>query len=76
MTTREIQGHLEEIYGIEVSPALIFERDRGGYRGSEAVAEPAAGGAVSHGVNARSPEQLACSLQSWLTRHDFVSNYG
>jgi putative transposase len=23
MTTREIQGHLEEIYGIEVSPALI-----------------------------------------------------
>src|ERR1700690_4352140 len=25
MTTREIQGHLEEIYGIEVSPALISE---------------------------------------------------
>ena len=23
MTTREIQGHLEEIYGIEVLPALI-----------------------------------------------------
>jgi putative transposase len=23
MTTREIQGHLEEMYGIEVSPALI-----------------------------------------------------
>jgi putative transposase len=23
MTTREIQGHLEEIYGIEVSPTLI-----------------------------------------------------
>src|SRR6185437_12172168 len=23
MTTREIQGHLEEIYGIEVSPQLI-----------------------------------------------------
>ena len=23
MTTREIQGHLEEIYGVEVSPALI-----------------------------------------------------
>src|SRR5512140_2530107 len=23
MTTREIQGHLEEIYGIEVSPSLI-----------------------------------------------------
>ncbi len=25
MTTREIQGHLEEIYGVEVSPALISE---------------------------------------------------
>ena len=23
MSTREIQGHLEEIYGIEVSPSLI-----------------------------------------------------
>ncbi len=23
MTTREIQGHLEEIYGIDVSPRLI-----------------------------------------------------
>ena len=23
MTTREIQGHLQEIYGVEVSPALI-----------------------------------------------------
>ena len=23
MTTREIQGHLEEIYGVEVSPSLI-----------------------------------------------------
>lgn len=25
MTTREIQGHLEEIYGVEVSPALISQ---------------------------------------------------
>lgn len=23
MTTREIQGHIEEIYGIEASPSLI-----------------------------------------------------
>lgn len=23
MTTREIQGHLEEIYGVDVSPSLI-----------------------------------------------------
>src|SRR5438552_2097079 len=25
MTTREIQGHLEEIYGVEISPSLISE---------------------------------------------------
>lgn len=25
MTTREIQGHLEEVYGVEVSPSLISE---------------------------------------------------
>jgi putative transposase len=25
MTTRDIQGHLEEVYGVEVSPALISE---------------------------------------------------
>ncbi len=25
MTTREIQGHLCEIYGVEVSPSLISE---------------------------------------------------
>ena len=27
MTTRDIQGHLEEMYGVEVSPALISEAD-------------------------------------------------
>ena len=26
MTTREIQGHLEEIYGVEMSPSLISGR--------------------------------------------------
>jgi len=25
LTTREIQGHLDEIYGVEVSPALILK---------------------------------------------------
>jgi putative transposase len=25
MTTRDIQGHLEEMYGVEVSPSLISE---------------------------------------------------
>jgi putative transposase len=29
MTTREIQGHLEEIYGVEVSPALISQVTEG-----------------------------------------------
>ena len=41
MTTREIQGHLEEIYGVEVSPSLISARHRGGDRGSEGVADAA-----------------------------------
>ena len=43
MSTREIQGHLQEIYGIEVSPALISnvtERDCGG---SPSLAESSAG---------------------------------
>jgi putative transposase len=25
MTTREIQGHLQDIYGVEVSPSMISE---------------------------------------------------
>ena len=25
MTTREIQGHLQEMYGVEVSPTLVSE---------------------------------------------------
>ncbi len=29
MTTREIQGHLEEIYHVEVSPSLISEVTEG-----------------------------------------------
>lgn len=51
MTTREIQGHLEEIYGIEVFADTDFQRDRCCDRGSEAVAEPASGRAVSHRVS-------------------------
>ena len=43
MTTREIQGHLEEIYGVEVSPIADLGGDRCGDRGGEGVAEPAAG---------------------------------
>jgi len=53
MTTREIQGHLEEIYGIGVFPDADIQRDRCGDRGSEAVAGAATGGAVSHRVSGR-----------------------
>ena len=47
MTTREIQGHLEEMYQVEVSPDTDFERDRCGDRGGEGLAEPAAGCGLS-----------------------------
>jgi putative transposase len=40
MTTREIQGHLEEIYQVEVSPNLISEVTEGGDGGGTGVAEP------------------------------------
>ena len=53
MTTREIQGHLEEMYHIEVSPTLISNCNRGRDRGSEAVARAAAGRALSHRVPGR-----------------------
>jgi putative transposase len=46
MSTREIQGHLKDIYGVEVSPTPNFGRDRCGARGSERVAEPAVGAAL------------------------------
>ena len=50
MTTREIQGHLQEIYGVEVSPSLISEVTDAVHRGGEGLAEAAAGAAVSDPV--------------------------
>ena len=35
MSTREIQGHLEEIYGVEVSPDADLRRHRGGDGGGQ-----------------------------------------
>jgi putative transposase len=51
MTTRDIQGHLEEIYGVEVSPDANLPRHRCGGRRGQDVAEPAAGGRVSDPVS-------------------------
>jgi putative transposase len=42
MTVRDIQAELEEMYGVEVSPALISEVTDA-VLGSESLAEPAAG---------------------------------
>ena len=41
MTTRDIQGHLEEIYGVEVSPTLISNVTDVGGGGGQGLAEPA-----------------------------------
>jgi putative transposase len=41
MSTREIQGHLEEIYGVEVSPTLISNVTDAVVGRSQSVAEPA-----------------------------------
>src|SRR5436189_813077 len=47
MTTREIQGHLEEIYKVEISASLIIGSDGCGDRRSAAMAEQAIGSVVS-----------------------------
>src|ERR1051325_8204671 len=43
MTTREIEGHLKEMYGVEVSPGADLQRHRSGNGRSEGMAESAAG---------------------------------
>ena len=47
MTTREIQSHLKEIYGVEVSPALISQVTEAVIEEVKSVAEPAAGSDLS-----------------------------
>ena len=47
MSTREIQGHLEEIYRVEVSPALISNVTEAVHGGSQTLAEPSSGRALS-----------------------------
>jgi putative transposase len=43
MTVREIQSHLEEMYGTEVSPSLISIRDRRRDRRGQSLAGPPPG---------------------------------
>src|SRR3979411_25737 len=52
MSTREIQGHLEEIYKVEVSDA-DFQRHRGGDGRGQELAEPPAGFGISDRVLGR-----------------------
>ena len=47
MSTREIQGHLEEIYKVEVSPTLISNVTEAVMEEVKSLAEPAAGCGVS-----------------------------
>jgi transposase-like protein len=44
MSTREIQGHLEEMYGVEVSPALISQVTEAVIDELKGMAKPAARG--------------------------------
>ena len=53
MTTRDIQAHLQELYGVEVSPTLISGADRGRDGGGAAMADAS--------VRARLPDCL-CGL--------------
>jgi putative transposase len=48
MTTRDIQGHLEEIYGVEVSPETNLDGYRWDNLRGKGMAEPSAGCIVSH----------------------------
>ncbi len=58
MTTREIEGHLKEMYGVDVSPELTnLQRHRSRDGRSEDVAEPAVGGDLRHPVPGRATSE-------------------
>ena len=50
MTVREIRGHLQELYGVAVSPDLISRVTDAGTRGGPRMAEPTARCGLSGGV--------------------------
>ena len=43
LSTRDIEAHLEEIYGVKVGRDLIIEGDRRGHGRRQGVADPAVG---------------------------------
>jgi hypothetical protein len=43
MSTRDIQAHIQEMYGVEISPTLVSDIDRWRDGGRAGLAEPAAG---------------------------------
>ena len=57
MSTREIQGHLRELYGIEVSPDLTQRRDGCGAGRGRRMAEPTARSPLPAGLPRRDPGQ-------------------
>ena len=57
MTVREIQGHLRELYGIEVSPDLISRVTDARAGGGRRMAEPTAGNGVPGGLLRRAAGQ-------------------
>src|SRR6056297_3457273 len=57
MTTREIQGHIEEIYGVEASPSLISAITDAVMDEVTAWSEPAAGALLPRRVHGRDPGQ-------------------
>jgi len=57
LTVREIQGHLEELYGAEVSPSLISSVTDAGGRGSESLAIAAARPSLPHRLSGLHPRQ-------------------
>ena len=56
--TREIEGHLKEMYGVDVSPTLISGVTEAVMEEVEALAEPAAGGDLRHSVLGRAPVKI------------------
>ncbi|SRR5579883_114001 len=57
MTTRDIQGHLEEIYGVEVSPTLISNVTDAVMDEVKDMAGPAVGGYLSDPVSGRAARE-------------------
>ena len=59
MTTRQIQGHLEEMYQVEVSPSLISDVTEGVIEQARSMAEPAAGAVLRGGFSGRAVREDA-----------------